>query len=377
MNTYKTIELAQKLIREPSITPNDFNCQKIIAERLKNIGFKAKHLKFGEVDNLWIEYGFDKPLFVFAGHTDVVPTGDVKKWDEPPFSANIKDDYIYGRGSADMKSSIAAMIVALEEFIKINPKIKGSIALLITSDEEGAAIDGTAKVIDWLKSQNKKINYCLVGEPSAINDVGDTIKNGRRGSLNCELKIVGKQGHIAYPHLADNPIHKIVSFLNELCAKKWDKGNKYFPPTSMQISNIYSGTGAHNVIPDEIDIYFNFRYSTETSEKKLKQEVQNIIDNYDFKYEIIWSHSGNPFITNEGDLSKACASAIKKITGLNTNLSTTGGTSDGRFIAPYGAQVIELGPVNASIHQINERVSVTDLEKLTKIYYHILEELLL
>jgi succinyl-diaminopimelate desuccinylase len=316
-------------------------------------------------------------VFVFAGHTDVVPVGDESKWDLDPFSAQIKDGMLYGRGAADMKGSLAAMLSASERFVADYPDHKGTIGYLITSDEEGPAVDGTVKVCEYLNTICQAVDYCLVGEPSATNTLGDIIKNGRRGSLNGTLTLIGKQGHIAYPHLANNPIHLAVPALNELCEELWDEGNEYFPATSFQVSNIHSGTGVTNVIPGEIEIVFNFRYSTESTHEGLQKRVCDILDKRQLEYKIDWNHSGYPFLTPKGELVSGCVNAIKKVTGVDTQLSTSGGTSDGRFIAPIlNAQVVELGPLNATIHQVNECVSAQDLDDLSDIYYHILKNIL-
>ena len=372
----ETLELAKELIRRPSVTPDDCGCQQLLAERLEQAGFKNEHLRFGEVDNLWARRGTEAPLFVFAGHTDVVPPGPVEEWDSDPFTPVIRDDYLFGRGAADMKGSIAAMTVACEKFVAEHPDHKGSIAFLITSDEEGPSVDGTVKVIDHLVKRGDKIDWCLVGEPSSVNRTGDTIKNGRRGSLNGKLRIQGKQGHVAYPHLADNPIHRAAPALAELAAIEWDAGNEFFPPTTFQISNISGGTGAENVIPGVLDIQFNLRFSTESSEDSLKSQVNEILTRHGLEYEIDWRLSGQPFLTPAGELVDASREAIRGITGVDTVLSTSGGTSDGRFIAPTGAQVVELGPVNATIHQINECVKAEELDTLSIVYGGILTQLL-
>ncbi|MCH9645807.1 MAG: succinyl-diaminopimelate desuccinylase [Proteobacteria bacterium] len=373
----KTIELAQALIRIDSVTPNDKGCQALMTDHLKCSNFEISDLKFGEVDNFWAEHGKGSPVFVFAGHTDVVPVGDDSKWDLDPFSAQIKDGMLHGRGAADMKGSLAAMLDASERFVRDYPDHKGTIGYLITSDEEGPAVDGTVKVCEHLNAIGQNVDYCLVGEPSATNMLGDIIKNGRRGSLNGTLTIIGKQGHIAYPHLANNPIHLAVPALNELCEERWDAGNEYFPATSFQVSNIHSGTGVTNVIPGEIEVVFNFRYSTESTHEGLQKRVCDILDKHSLEYRIDWNHSGYPFLTPKGELVSGCVDAIKKVTGIDTELSTSGGTSDGRFIAPIlNAQVVELGPINATIHQVNECVSVQDLDDLSDIYYHILKNIL-
>ena len=373
----KTIQLAQSLIKIDSVTPNDKGCQVLMSDHLKQLNFEISNLKFEEVDNFWAQHGAGSPIFVFAGHTDVVPVGDASKWDLDPFSGELKDGILHGRGAADMKGSLAAMLDASERFVKDYPDHKGTIGYLITSDEEGPAVNGTVKVCEHLNKIGQNVDYCLLGEPSATNVLGDVIKNGRRGSLNGTLTIVGKQGHIAYPHLANNPIHLAVPVLNELCEELWDKGNEYFPATSFQVSNIHSGTGVTNVIPGTIEVMFNFRYSTESTHKGLQKRVWDILDKHNLEYEIDWNHSGYPFLTPKGDLVASCVDAIKKVMNVDTQLSTSGGTSDGRFIAPIlNAQVVELGPINATIHQVNECVSAKDLDDLSKIYYHILKNIL-
>ena len=370
-----TLELAKSLISKPSITPDDLGCQAIMIDRLKKIGFEIHPLKFGDVDNFWAVHGDSGPLFAFAGHTDVVPAGDENAWNTKPFEPTIKDGYLYGRGAADMKGGLASMVTATEKFIKENPNHKGRIAFLITSDEEGVAVNGTVKVMDYLKANEQKIDYCLLGEPSSTSSTGDVIKNGRRGSLNGVLKINGKQGHVAYPHLAKNPIHLVSPALDDLCNQEWDNGNDYFPATSFQISNMHSGDGVTNVIPGDAQVKFNFRYSTETNKENLQKKVHEILDLYNLDYSIQWSHSGYPFLTPKGALVSACVEAIKKTKGIDTELSTSGGTSDGRFIAQEGTQVVELGPVNATIHQINESVLVQDLDDLSEIYYQVLRNI--
>ncbi len=372
-----TLQLSKDLIVKTSVTPNDKGCQLIMTKRLENIGFSINNLKFGQVDNFWAVRDHGGPVFAFAGHTDVVPVGDKSQWKTDAFNPTVKDGMLYGRGAADMKGSLAAMVVATERFVADFPDHKGTIGFLITSDEEGPAVDGTVKVCEHLKSSNQALDYCLVGEPSSNNQLGDVIKNGRRGSLNGRLSIVGKQGHIAYPHLANNPIHLAVPALNDLCSELWDKGNEYFPATSFQISNINSGTGVTNVIPGEIEVMFNFRYSTESTQEDLQQRVIDILDRHNLEYDIDWEHSGYPFLTPKGELVSSCVDAIKSIKGIDAELSTSGGTSDGRFIAPIlGAQVVELGPLNATIHQVDECVSVQDLEDLTDIYYQVLKNIL-
>lgn len=371
-----TLDLTLDLISRPSVTPIDADCQTIMADRLAKIGFHIEKMRFGDVDNLWARRGTTAPLFCFAGHTDVVPTGDLGKWSSAPFSPEIRDGQLYGRGTADMKSALAAMVVACERFVAAHPNHQGSVAFLITSDEEGPSINGTVKVIEALEARNEKIQWCLVGEPSSTNTLGDVIKNGRRGSLNGILTVHGKQGHVAYPHLADNPIHRAAPVINELSNQVWDHGNAFFPATTFQISNLSSGTGANNVIPADINIVFNFRFSTELTAEQLKVRTHAILDKHNLKYTLDWSLSGQPFLTAEGELVAAAQVAIRQIVGIKTELSTSGGTSDGRFIAPTGAQVLELGVLNATIHQINEHVDVASLEPLTDIYQSILTQLL-
>lgn len=371
-----TLKLAVDLISRPSVTPLDEGCQQLLAERLAHLGFVAEHMRFGDVDNLWLRRGTTSPVFCFAGHTDVVPTGPLDAWDSPPFQPEIRDGMLYGRGAADMKGSIAAFVVAAETFVREHPHHQGSIAFLITSDEEGPSINGTVKVVEALEKRNEKIDWCLVGEPSSTCCVGDVVKNGRRGSLNGILTVIGQQGHVAYPHLADNPIHRAAPALAELAGMEWDKGNEFFPPTSFQISNIHGGTGANNVIPGTVTAEFNFRFSTEQTDAGLREQVGAILQQHKLRYDLAWTLSGNPFLTTRGALVDAGIEAIGSVNGQETELSTSGGTSDGRFIAPTGAQVMELGPVNKTIHKVNECVSVADLEALTIIYRKILERLL-
>lgn len=371
-----TLELTQQLVARDSVTPEDKGCQQLLAEFLKPAGFHAETLDFAEVQNIWLRKGDQAPLFCFAGHTDVVPSGPVEQWHSDPFTPDIRDGALYGRGTADMKGSIAAMTIAVRRFIADYPDHKGSIAFLITSDEEGPAQNGTVKVVETLENRQEKIDWCLVGEPSSTQRLGDVIKNGRRGSLGGKLTIFGKQGHVAYPHLAENPIHLAAPMLAELTQMQWDKGNAFFPPTTFQISNINAGTGATNVIPGEAEIIFNFRFSTEVTADELKTHVETLLKKHHLRYELEWNLSGNPFLTPEGELVAAAVSAIKKVTGIDTELSTSGGTSDGRFIAPTGAQVLELGPINATIHQVNEHVNIKDLQTLENIYYEILKALL-
>jgi succinyl-diaminopimelate desuccinylase len=371
-----TLELSRALIERPSVTPDDQGCQQLLAERLQPLGFIIEHLRFGDVDNLWARRGSSKPLFVFAGHTDVVPPGPLHEWATPPFEPVIRDGCLYGRGAADMKGSIAAMVTACERFITEHADHRGSIAFLITSDEEGPSVNGTVKVIELLRTRNEQIDWCLVGEPSCRNQIGDTIKNGRRGSLNGVLEIRGKQGHVAYPQLADNPIHRAAPALAELATVEWDAGNEFFPPTTFQISNIKAGSGTENVIPGLLKIMFNLRFSTASTADSLRLRVDEILTRHGLNYEIAWKLSGEPFLTPAGELVDAARAAIQSTVGIDTLLSTSGGTSDGRFIAPTGAQVVELGPVNATIHQINECVKAAELDKLTVIYEKILKQLL-
>ncbi|MBL1385589.1 MAG: succinyl-diaminopimelate desuccinylase [Colwellia sp.] len=372
----EVIALAQALIQRESVTPEDAGCQQMMNERLEAIGFNIESLFFTDTLNTWARKGDQSPHFCFAGHTDVVPTGPAKNWQHPPFSGLVENGLLHGRGAADMKGSLAAMIVATERFVTKHPDHKGSISFLITSDEEGPFINGTTRVIDTLESRGEKIDMCLVGEPSSRDVLGDVVKNGRRGSLTGFLKVKGIQGHVAYPHLAQNPIHLATEALTELSQTQWDKGNDFFPATSFQISNINGGTGAGNVIPGELDVQFNFRFSTEVTHQQLQQRVIDILQKHNLNYELNWIVNGLPFITEHGPLVDATVNAIESVTGLATNLETTGGTSDGRFIAQTGAKVIELGPRNATIHKVDECVSTDDLIKLTDIYEQILEQLL-
>jgi succinyl-diaminopimelate desuccinylase len=372
----RTLELTKNLINRKSVTPEDAGCQELMVNILKPLGFRIEDLTFADTKNIWARKGTAEPLFCFAGHTDVVPSGPEQNWQTPPFEATEKNGYVHGRGAADMKGSLAAMLVATENFVKTNPQHKGSIAFLITSDEEGPFINGTTKVIDTLEARNEKITWCLVGEPSSTNEVGDIVKNGRRGSLTGDLLVKGIQGHVAYPHLARNPIHESTLALAELANTHWDNGNGSFPPTSFQISNINGGTGAGNVIPGELKICFNFRFSTEVTDQQLITRVTTVLDAHKLDYDINWTFNGQPFLTNSGELVQATQQAIKNCTGRETLLSTAGGTSDGRFIAPTGAQVIELGPVNATIHKIDECVKIDDLDTLANIYQDILKRLL-
>lgn len=372
-----TLDFARNLIRQPSLTPDDAGCQDLIAEALQPAGFKAEFLTCGEVRNVWLRRGQVDPLLVFAGHTDVVPTGPIEQWHYPPFSATVQDGILHGRGAADMKGSLAAMVTACQQFVVNHPNHRGSIALLITSDEEGPANNGTVKVVEMLCDREEIIDWCVVGEPTSREQTGDVIKNGRRGSLGGKLTIQGVQGHVAYPHLADNPIHRAAEIVTRLTAQTWDEGNEFFPPTTFQVSNLNSGTGASNVIPAQAELDFNLRYSPESSIESIKERVNALCQQVWTDYEIDWSRPNLPFQTQPGELVDAASAAIYAVTGLTTDLSTEGGTSDGRFIAPTGAQVIELGPVNRTIHQINEQVAVADLETLAIIYQKILENLLL
>lgn len=371
-----TVALTMELIEKASVTPDEAGCNTLLMNRLQALGFVIEALPFGDVHNFWARYGTSAPVFAFAGHTDVVPAGQPEQWLSPPFAPEIRDGFLYGRGAADMKGSIAAMVTACERFIGSGKTPRGSIAFLITSDEEGSAINGTRKVVEVLEARNEKIDYCLVGEPSSDKRVGDTIKIGRRGSLHGKLRVHGVQGHVAYPHLANNPIHNAMRPLDALCSEVWDNGNAAFPPTSFQISNIHAGTGTDNVIPGDLDVTFNFRFSTALTEETIKQRTHAILDAHNLKYTLHWQLSGNPFLTDRGTLIDVAAESIREINGVETVCSTSGGTSDGRFIAPTGAQLIELGPCNATIHKVNEEVRVADLNELTRIYERIIERLL-
>lgn len=376
MSLSPTLDLAIDLIQRPSVTPEDEGCQALMMARLAAIGFHCEPLRFGEVDNFWAVRGDEGPLLCFAGHTDVVPTGPESDWQTPPFEPEISGGMLRGRGAADMKGSLAAMVTACERFVSEHPDHRGRIAFLITSDEEGPAKNGTVKVVEWLESQGEKIDWCVVGEPSSTDAVGDVIKNGRRGSLGAVLKVRGIQGHVAYPHLAKNPIHLAAPALAELAAEQWDEGNDFFPATSFQISNINGGTGATNVIPGELEVVFNFRFSTELTADILQQRTEAILDKHGLDYALEWNLSGQPFLTSEGPLVEAAQSAIRRVTGRDTVLSTAGGTSDGRFIAPTGAQVVELGPVNATIHKVDECVNAEDLNQLSAMYQAMMDDLL-
>ena len=370
-----TLALTKQLISRSSVTPDDQGCQQLMIERLQAIGFVVENLRFDDVDNFWAVRGESGPILCFAGHTDVVPTGPEANWTYPPFEPTECDGQLYGRGAADMKGSLAAMVVAVEQFVAAHPNHTGRIAFLITSDEEGIATNGTVKVVEWLQQQGITPDYCLVGEPSSTARCGDVIKNGRRGSLGCTMRIKGKQGHVAYPHLASNPVHKAAPALTELTTEVWDQGNQFFPATSFQISNINGGTGVTNVIPGELQIMFNFRFSTEVTDQILRQRTEAILDKHGLEYEMDWVLSGQAFLTAEGQLVDAAVASILDVTGIETELSTAGGTSDGRFIAPMGTQVVELGPVNASIHQVDENVNIADLDTLTAIYQSLLAKL--
>ncbi|BFU60045.1 MULTISPECIES: succinyl-diaminopimelate desuccinylase [Rodentibacter] len=370
------ISLAQDLIRRPSISPNDEGCQQLIADRLEKLGFQIEWMPFNNTLNLWAKHGHGEPVIAFAGHTDVVPIGDESQWKFPPFEASIVEDMLYGRGAADMKGSLAAMIVAAEEYVKANPDHQGTIALLITSDEEAAAKDGTVRVVETLMARGEKITYCMVGEPSSSKKLGDVVKNGRRGSITGNLYIEGVQGHVAYPHLAENPVHKSLEFLTALTRYQWDQGNEFFPPTGLQIANIKAGTGSNNVIPGELYVQFNLRYSTELTDEMIKQKVVQMLERHGLKYRLEWWLSGKPFLTKPGKLLNAVTQAIEQIAHICPKPDTGGGTSDGRFIALMGAEVVEFGPLNTTIHKVNECVSLDDLGKCGQIYHQMLVNLL-
>ncbi|MEM7252495.1 MAG: succinyl-diaminopimelate desuccinylase [Pseudomonadota bacterium] len=370
-----TLALACDLIRRPSVTPEDEGCQALMGERLRRIGFETETLQFEDVTNLWARRGRNGPLLVFAGHTDVVPTGPLEAWSSPPFEPTFRDGQLYGRGAADMKGSLAAMVVACEQFCAAHPDVPGSVGFLITSDEEGPAKNGTVKVMEWLAARNEHIDYAVVGEPSSTAELGDVIKHGRRGSLNANVTFRGVQGHIAYPETTNNPIHAACQALATLCAEAWDSGSVDFPPTSFQVSNINAGTGATNVVPGTLEALFNFRYSTALTHTEIQQRVEAVLATCGCDVDITWQHSGSPFLTNKGRLLEATERAIRSVTGRQTERSTAGGTSDGRFIAPSGTEVLELGPENATIHQIDECVRPESLEQLTSVYQAILYEL--
>jgi len=374
--TAATLQLARELIARRSVTPEDGGCQQLLAERLARLGFTIEQVRRGEVTNLWARRGTTRPLLCFVGHTDVVPTGPLDKWHSDPFVPTERDGKLFGRGAADMKTSIAAFVVAVEHFAKTHPSHGGSIALLVTSDEEGPAVDGTARVVELLKARGERIDYCLVGEPTCAAKLGDTIKNGRRGSLSGTLRVKGVQGHVAYPHLAKNPVHLAAPALAELAATEWDRGNEHFPPTTWQISNIHGGTGASNVIPGEVEVMFNFRFSTASTPEALKQRVQSVLERHGLDFEIEWSLSGVPYLTPRGKLVETLIAAIRDVTGSAPEVSTTGGTSDGRFIADICPEVVEFGPLNASIHKLNEHIDIAAIEPLREIYFRLLSRLL-
>jgi succinyl-diaminopimelate desuccinylase len=376
MPDHAALELAKELIARKSVTPEDGGCQELLSARLSKAGFRCEPMKFGEVANLWARRGAASPVVCFAGHTDVVPTGPLSEWHSDPFAPTVRDGKLYGRGAADMKSSIAAFVVATELFIEEKPNHSGSIALLITSDEEGPAVDGTVRVVAALKKRNEGIDYCIVGEPSSVDRLGDTLKNGRRGSLSGKLVVRGLQGHVAYPHLVKNPIHLAAPALAELATTKWDKGNEAFPPTSFQVSSIHAGTGAANVVPGLLEIDFNFRFSTESSESSLKQKVESVLKKHGLEYSLSWVLGARPFLSKNGRLAKIAAEAAKAHTGCSAELATTGGTSDARFIIDVCPEVIEIGPVNASIHKLDEHITLDELEILPRIYLDVLRKLL-
>jgi succinyl-diaminopimelate desuccinylase len=371
-----TLALAKDLIQRPSVTPKDEGCQEVMIKRLKALGFSIEVMIFEDTTNFWARRGTQSPLFVFAGHTDVVPAGNLEQWQYPPFEPTVKEEFLFGRGAADMKGSLASMVVAVEEFIKANPNHQGSIGFLITSDEEGPFINGTVKVVETLMERGENIDMCIVGEPSSTDIVGDVIKNGRRGSITGDITIKGIQGHVAYPHLANNPVHHSLMALQELTNMEWDQGNKYFPPTSFQIPNISAGTGASNVIPGELKVQFNLRFSTELNNDIIMSKVIAVLDKHQLEYSIDWTLNGDPFLTDTGTLLESVVKAVNDVNQTEPQLLTTGGTSDGRFIARMGGQVVELGPVNATIHKVNECVNIEDLEKLTKMYKKTMENLL-
>jgi succinyl-diaminopimelate desuccinylase len=372
-----TLTLAQQLISRRSVTPDDAGCLDMLMDILKPLGFRCEKISMGGVDNLWARRGTASPLVCFAGHTDVVPTGPLTEWASDPFVPTIRDGMLYGRGAADMKGSLAAFMSAISEFVEQHPDHPGSIAVLFTSDEEGPAINGTVRIVEALRDRGEKMDYCIVGEPTAVSKTGDMIKNGRRGSLSGLLTVKGVQGHVAYPHLAKNPIHEIAAAIAELAQTQWDAGNEYFPPTTWQVSNFNAGTGANNVIPGTATIKFNFRFSTASTLESLQTRVHGILDKHGVPYDLEWTYDGRPFLTQKGDLVDAISCAIKTVTGIDAELSTTGGTSDGRFIADVCPQVVECGPCNATIHKINECVSVDELRQLPQIYLHTLRNLLI
>ncbi|WP_029684732.1 succinyl-diaminopimelate desuccinylase [Tatumella saanichensis] len=369
------IELTQQLIRCPSVSPEDAGCQTLLIDRLKAIGFTIEPMNFGDTKNFWATRGQGETL-AFAGHTDVVPAGDERHWMNPPFEPTIRDGMLYGRGAADMKGSLAAMVVAAERFVTAHPNHRGRLAFLITSDEEASGINGTVKVVEALMARQERMDYCLVGEPSSTEMVGDVVKNGRRGSITANLTVHGVQGHVAYPHLAENPVHRALPALNELVATRWDEGNEFFPPTSMQIANVHAGTGSNNVIPGDFSVQFNFRFSTELTDAQIREQVEALLDRHQLRYTLEWNLSGQPFLTPKGKLVDAVVKAVQHYNEIKPQLLTNGGTSDGRFIARMGAQVVELGPVNATIHKINECVKASDLQTLSRMYQRIMDRLI-
>jgi succinyl-diaminopimelate desuccinylase len=371
-----TLDLAHELVARPSVTPVDAGCQRLIGARLEALGFTLEPLRCGEVDNLWARRGAMAPLLVFAGHTDVVPTGPETAWSTPPFTPTEQDGELCGRGAADMKASLAAMVTATEAFVAAHPDHTGSIGFLLTSDEEGPAVDGTVRVVEMLGKRDETIDWCLIGEPTSTQRFGDTVKIGRRGSLSAVLTVHGSQGHVAYPHLADNPIHRLAPALAELAATEWDQGNAHFPPTTFQVSNVHAGTGAENVIPGSLELMCNFRFSTELDADTLMVRVAEVLARHDVAHDIAWRLSGNPFLSKPGPLTEALSETLIGLTGARPELSTSGGTSDGRFIAPTGAETVEFGPLNATIHKIDERVAIADLERLHAVYLGVLERLL-
>ncbi|GAA0511968.1 succinyl-diaminopimelate desuccinylase [Tatumella terrea] len=369
------IELAQQLIRCPSVSPEDAGCQSLLTDRLKAIGFRIEPMNFGDTKNFWATRGEGETL-AFAGHTDVVPPGEARHWLNPPFEPTIRDGMLFGRGAADMKGSLAAMVVAAERFVTMTPNHRGRLAFLITSDEEASGINGTVKVVDALMARRERMDYCLVGEPSSTEVVGDVVKNGRRGSITANLTVHGVQGHVAYPHLADNPVHRALPALTELAATRWDEGNEFFPPTSMQIANIQAGTGSNNVIPGDLFVQFNFRFSTELTDTMIREQVESLLTRHQLRYTLEWNLSGQPFLTPKGKLVDAVVNAVQHYNEIRPQLLTNGGTSDGRFIARMGTQVVELGPVNATIHKINECVKASDLQTLSRMYQRIMDQLI-
>jgi succinyl-diaminopimelate desuccinylase len=376
VSDHPTLALACELVSRPSVTPEDAGCLELIAARLAPLGFVCERIDSGGVANLWARRGSAAPLLCFAGHTDVVPPGPLDQWASPPFEPTIRDGRLYGRGAADMKSSLAAFVTAIERFVAAHPDHAGSIALLLTSDEEGVATDGTVKVVEALAARGQRLDYCVVGEPTSVARLGDMIKNGRRGSLSGTLRVKGQQGHVAYPHLARNPIHELAPALAELAAMRWDEGNEFFPPTTFQVSNIHAGTGANNVIPGECELLFNFRFSSASTADELKTRTHAVLDRHRLQYSLDWHLSGKPFITGRGRLVAALSAAIADTVGVTTELSTTGGTSDGRFIAEICAEVVEFGPVNASIHKVNECIELDELAPLSEVYERMLHHLL-